>query len=170
MPIQPIYNGPPQASAAPLSLNLEPGTTITIKVDKTGGSQASASSSSASAPEDRVTLGSQDLPPSRYSELNAKYSSQYPGAKAQQSSVLKPPQPQASSNPTQAQTQQPQRLQPQNQAQSASWLPPSSYSDMDRTLQRYYINPPAPASGGSQDSSQGIASDIAAISSSGGLA
>lgn len=171
MPIQPVYNGPPQASAAPLSLNLEPGTTITIKVDKTGGSQASVSSSSASAPEDRVTIGSQDLPPSRYNELNAKYSSQYPGAKAQQGSVLKPPQPQASSKPTQAQTQQPQRLQPlQSQAQSANWLPPSSYSDMDRTLQRYYINPPAQASGGSQDSSQGIASDIATIASSGSSA
>ena len=170
MPIQPVYNGPPQASSAPLSLNLEPGTTITIKVDKTGVSQASVSSSTASAPEDLVTIGSQDLPPSRYNELNAKYSSQYPGAKAKQSSVLKSPQPQASSKPPQAQTQQPQRLQPQNQAQSANWLPPSSYSDMDRTLQRYYINPPAQASGGSQDSSQGIASDIATISSSGGSA
>jgi len=172
MPIQPVYNGQTQGSTTPLSLNLEPGTTITIRVDQTGNAQASVSPNAGSAPEDRVTIGAEGLPPSRYNDLNAKYSAQYPGASSsKQNAALKPPQAQASNKAPQAKSSsQPQRLQPsQSAGQSASWLPPSSYTDMDRTLERYYINKSTPIPGGNQAGSQGgaqdIASDIANISS-----
>lgn len=173
MPIQPVYNGQTQGSPTPLSFNLEPGTTITIRVDQTGSAQAAVSSGTGSAPEDRVTIGAEELPPSRYNDLNAKYSARYPGASSsKQSAAIKPPQAGASNKAPQAKSSQPQRLQPaQSQAQPASWLPPSSYTDMDRTLERYYINKSTPVPGGTQAGSQGrsqdIASDIASLSSAG---
>jgi hypothetical protein len=145
-------------------LNLEPGTTITIRVDQTGSAQANVAPNAGTLPEDRVTIGSGELSPSRFDELNAKYSSQYPGA----SSVLKPTQAQAFSKTPQATSSQLKRLQPaQNQAQGAGWLPPSSFTDIDRTLERYYITPSAPAQGWNQSDSQvglsGMAADTTNI-------
>ena len=169
MALQPVYNGQTQGSTPPLSFNLQPGTTITIRVDQTGSAQAAVSPNAGSAPEDRVTIGAEGLPPSRYDDLNAKYSAQYPGASSsKQNGVLKPPQSQASNQTPQAESSQPQRLQPsQSAVQPASWLPPSSYTDTDRTLERYYINQhtPLPESG-----TDNIASDVANISSAGGAA
>ena len=158
MALQPVYNGQTQGLTPPLSFNLQPGTTITIRVDQTGSAQAAVSPNAGSAPEDRVTIGAEGLPPSRYNDLNAKYSAQYPGASSsKQNGVLKPPQSQASNEAPQAESLQPQRLQ----------LPPSSYTDIDRTLERYYINQhtPLPESG-----TDNIASDVANISSAGGAA
>lgn len=173
MAVQPVYNGQAQGSTPPLGFNLQPGTTITIRVDQTGSAQAAVSPDAGSAPEDRVTIGAEGLPPSRYDDLNAKYSARYPGASSsKQNAVLKPSQAQASNKTPQAKSSQPQRLQPsQSTAQTASWLPPSSYADMDRTLERYYINKSTPVPGGNQAGPQGgtqdIASDIANISSAG---
>jgi hypothetical protein len=173
MAVQPVYNGQTQGSTPPLSFNLQPGTTITIRVDQTGGAQAAVSPNAGSAPEDRVTIGAEGLPPSSYNDLNAKYSARYPGASSsEQNAALKPPQAQASNKAPQAKSSQPQRLQPsQDAAQPASSLPPSSYTDTDRTLERYYINKSTPVPGGNQAGPQGgtqdIASDIANISSAG---
>jgi hypothetical protein len=172
-PLYSLYNGQTQGSTPPLRFNLQPGTTITIRVDQTGSAQAAVSPNAGSTPEDRVTIGTEELPPSRYDDLNAKYSAQYPGASSsKQNAALEPSRAQASNKTPQAKNSQPQRLQsPQSTAQPASWLPPSSYSDLDRTLERYYINKPAPVPGGNQagpqSGTQDIASDIANISSAG---
>lgn len=152
-----------------IGLNLEPGTIITIRVDKTDGSQETPTT-----PQDQVTLGSGELPPSRYDELDAKYAPQYPGAgqtpssaTPKQGGVLKPPQGQEGQgqNATQASraNTQPKRPSPPRSPsqQPLGWLPPSSYSDLDRTLERYYISQPTNSSGGAQN----IASDIANLSS-----
>jgi hypothetical protein len=176
MAVQPVYNGQTQGSIPPLGFNLQPGMTITIRVDQTGSAQAAVSPDAGSALEDRVTIGAEGLPPSRYDDLNAKYSARYPGASSsEQNAALKSPQAQASNKAPQAKSSQPQRLQPsQSTAQPASWLPPSSYSDIDRTLERYYINKSTPVPGGNQAGPQGgtqdIASDIANISSAGEMA
>lgn len=174
MAVQPVYNGQAQGSTPPLGFNLQPGTTITIRVDQTGSAQAAVSPNAGSGPpEDRVTIGTEGLPPSRYDDLDAKYSARYPGASSsKQNAAPKPSQAQDSNKTPQAKSSQPQRLQPpQSTAQPASWLPPSSYSDLDRTLERYYINKPTPVPGGNQAGPQGgpqdIASDIANISSAG---
>jgi hypothetical protein len=188
MPVQPTgYNPAPPATpyresqTQPIGLNLEPGTAITIRVDKTEGSQETPAT-----PQDQVTLGSGELPPSRYDELNAKYAPQYPGAgqtsssaTPKQSGVLKPPQGQEGQgqNATQASmaNTQPKRLSsPQSSSQQpAGWLPPSSYTDMDHTLERYYISQPTnafaanPSGSSSSGGAQNIASDIANLSSKG---
>ena len=173
MAVQPVYNGQTQGSTPPLGFNLQPGTTITIRVDQTASAQAAVSPNAGSAPEDRVTIGAEGLPPSSYNDLNAKYSARYPGASSsKQNAALKPPQAQASNEAPQAKSSQPQRLQPsQGTAQPASWLPPSTYTDIDRTLERYYIDKSTPVPGGNQAGPQGgpqdIASDVANISSAG---
>ena len=173
MAVQPLHNGQTQGSTPPLSFNLQPETTITIRVDQTGSAQVAISPNAGSAPEDRVTIGAEGLPPSRYNDLNAKYSAQYPGASSsKQNAALRPPQTQASNEAPQAKSSQPQRLQlSQGTSQPAGWLPPSSYTDTDRALERYYINKSTPVPGGnqagSQGETQGIASDIANISSAG---